>query len=97
MKTRKECIEIVREYYMNTAQKYGVTKMALFGSVARDEQKEESDIDVAYEGQPNLFIRIKMKMELEKLLDCKVDLIRLREDFVGTVFGDGLLKDLTYV
>lgn len=97
MKTKQEYIEIIREYYTNTAQKYGVTKMALFGSVAREKQHEKSDVDIAYEGKANLFVRIRMKMELEKLLDCTVDLVRLRKDLVGTTFVNELLKDLTYV
>ncbi|WP_455590825.1 nucleotidyltransferase family protein [Bacteroides sp.] len=97
MKTKQEYIDIIREYYINTAQKYGVTRMALFGSVAREEQQENSDVDIAYEGKPNLFIRVRMKMELEKLLDCTVDLVRLRKDLTGTTFEDELLKDLTYV
>lgn len=97
MKPKKECIELIREYFENTALKNGVTKMALFGSVAREEQREDSDIDIAYEGQANLFYRIRMKMDLEKLLGCKIDLIRLREDIVGTIFGDGISKDMIYV
>lgn len=97
MKSKKEYIRLLRGYFENTARKYGVTRMALFGSVARGEQQSNSDVDIAYEGLPNLFIRIRMKMELENLLGCKVDLIRLREDFSGTVFGEELSKDLIYV
>ena len=66
MKTKKEYVQLIREYLDSTAQKYGVTRMALFGSVARDEQMDDSDIDIAYEGQANIFIRIRMKTELEK-------------------------------
>ena len=97
MKTKREYIILIRRYYENTARGYGVTAMALFGSVARDEQQEDSDVDIAYEGQANLFIRIRMKRELESLLGCKVDLVRLRKDFLGTTWGDQFSKDLTYV
>lgn len=38
-----------------------------------------------------------MKMDLEQLFGCKVDVIRLRKQFSGTVFGDNLNKDLIYV
>lgn len=97
MKTKGEYILLIREYYENTARQYGVTGMALFGSVARNEQQEGSDVDVAYKGKPNLLIRIRMKRELESILGCKVDLVRLREDLLGTALGDELSKDLTYV
>ena len=56
-----------------------------------------SDVDVAYEGTPNLFLRVRMKMDLEKLFGCKVDLIRLRKQFSGTLFGEELDRDLIYV
>ncbi len=71
--------------------------MALFGSVARDEQMDDSDIDIAYEGQANIFIRIRMKTELEKLLGCKVDIIRLHANMTNTLFGTEVEKDIIYV
>lgn len=97
MKTKKEYIQLIREYLDSTARKYGVTKMGLFGSVARDEQVDDSDIDIAYEGQANIFIRIRMKAELEKLLGCKVDIIRLHKNMADTLFGREVEKDIIYV
>ncbi len=71
--------------------------MALFGSVARNEHTAESDLDVAYEGKPNLFLRIRMKTELENLMKCKVDLVRLTANESSTSFGREITKDLLYV
>lgn len=54
--------------------------MGIFGSVARGEQTEKSDIDIYYEGEPlSLFKIVELKNELEKLLHCTVDVVRLRE------------------
>lgn len=89
-------MQLIREYLDSTARKYGVTKMGLFGSVARDEQVDDSDIDIAYEGQANIFIRIRMKAELEKLLGCKVDIIRLHKNMADTLFGREVEKDIIY-
>lgn len=97
MKTRKEYIELLRKYYQNNARKYGILRMALFGSAARDEMKEDSDIDVAYEGEANILLRCRMKQELEALLDCKVDIIRLRKKPDDTGFEKNILKDLIYL
>ena len=97
MKTKKEYVQLIREYLDSTARKYGVTRMALFGSVARDEQMDDSDIAIAYEGQANIFIRIRMKAELEKLLGCKVDIIRLHANMANTLFGTEVEKDIIYV
>lgn len=97
MKSTTECIAILKDYFDNHASRLGVTRMALFGSVAREEQTADSDIDVAYEGAPNLLLRIRMKSELEELFGCKVDLVRLRSQLKGTLFDSLIQSDLLYV
>ncbi|WP_368148395.1 nucleotidyltransferase family protein, partial [Bacteroides cellulosilyticus] len=53
----------------------------LFGSVARNEQKETSDIDIYVETEtPNPFLIVRMKAYLEKLLGCSVDVIRAHKN-----------------
>ncbi len=55
----------------------GVGSLALFGSAARDEASEESDLDVLVEfSQPvGLFRFLDVKAYLEGLLGCEVDLV----------------------
>ena len=55
---RDEIIEVLRRNKAEFADRYGVTSLGIFGSVARDEAKEDSDIDIVYEtSTPNLFAR----------------------------------------
>jgi len=60
-------------------QKWGVTELALFGSILRDDFKLTSDIDLLVSYQPNaqrgLLEKIEMKEELEGLVERRVDLI----------------------
>ena len=59
---------------------YGVTKIGVFGSVARDDASQASDVDIVYEmSRPNLFTVVHLKDELENILNCSVDLVRYRE------------------
>lgn len=97
MKSRSEYIELLHDYFYSTARSYGVRRMALFGSVAREEQTSGSDVDVAYEGEPDLLLRCRMKRELESLFDCNVDVVRLRPGLHDTFFGNRISKDLMYV
>lgn len=97
MKTKKEYLELLHGYFLNNAQKYGVVRMALLGSVVRDEQTEDSDVDIAYEGEANLLLRSRMKHELESLFGRKVDIIRLRKQLSGSAFEKHISKDLIYV
>ena len=67
--------------------------LGIFGSVARNEQTEDSDIDIVYEGEANILLRSRIRTELENLLGCKVDLIRFRKQTENTPFGQAILKD----
>jgi hypothetical protein len=55
---------------------YGVRSLRLFGSVARDEQHESSDVDVFVDMEPDIFSIIGLKDFLEELLGSKVDVVR---------------------
>ena len=80
MKTTSEYIALLRKYMAENAHKYGIVRMGIFGSVARGEQTENSDVDVCVEGQQHGFFALAgIKQELEELLGCKVDIVRLRD------------------
>lgn len=61
-------------------QGFGVKRLDIFGSVARDEAGEDSDVDILVEfGRPvGLFEFVRLKGYLEELLGCEVDLGTLR-------------------
>ena len=46
MKTTEEILNILREFKHTAGDKYGIEQIALFGSAARGELREDSDIDV---------------------------------------------------
>ena len=59
--------------------KYGVTRLGIFGSIARGQATDASDVDVIVEMPPDIFQMVHMKAELEELLDAPVDLIRFHK------------------
>lgn len=80
MKTTQEIISILKNFKTKQAAKYGILKMGVFGSVARGEQREDSDVDVYIEGElKGLLALAGIKNELEELLGCQVDIVRLRD------------------
>lgn len=97
MRSKEEYIKLLHDYFHNKAKAYGVVRMALFGSVVRNEQTEVSDVDVAYEGEADIFLRCLMKQELETLFGCPVDIVRLRKQLSNTAFLQNISKDLLYV
>ena len=74
MKTTQEIIAILRYFKMTEGDRYGISRLGIFGSVARGEQTSDSDVDVFFEGKTvGLFALSHLKNELERLLGCSVD------------------------
>lgn len=64
---------------MDTIKKYGVARIGLFGSFARDTNNEESDVDILVDfndGYVNIDNYMELKFFLEDLFKRKVDLVR---------------------
>ncbi|MFA5806520.1 MAG: nucleotidyltransferase domain-containing protein [Melioribacteraceae bacterium] len=68
-----------KEDILKLAFSYGVKDIRIFGSVARGEQDDNSDVDILVEMDKNksLFDRLGFKYELEKLLQKKLMLFPL--------------------
>ncbi|WP_340112506.1 nucleotidyltransferase family protein [Maribellus mangrovi] len=80
MNSTQEYISLLSDFKTKRGIVYGINKMGIFGSVARGEQTGKSDVDIYYEGKPlSLFKLAALKDELESLLHCNVDIVRLRE------------------
>jgi predicted nucleotidyltransferase len=98
MKTTEEYLNILRNSKAYLMQTYQITRLGIFGSVARKEQTETSDVDIYFESAPmGLFALSRLKSELENLLDCHVDLLRMRKQLDGTYLQRSIMKDLINV
>ena len=91
MLDRAQTIEKLRSTRQYLSERYGVSSMLLFGSVARNEQKEGSDVDVCVEMKPNLFRQASVKCYLQELLGCDVDVVRMRDN-MNQLFKQQILK-----
>lgn len=81
MKTINDYILILRQYLNTKAEAYGISKIGIYGSVARNEQTEGSDVDVCVEmKKPDLFVMMHIKEELQELFGRSVDIVRLRDN-----------------
>ena len=53
---RTEILEILTQHQGELAQRYGVTRLGIFGSAARGEAHDTSDVDIVIEMEkPDLF------------------------------------------
>ena len=91
MLDKTKTIETLKSTRQYLDEHYGVRSMLLFGSLARDEQHEGSDVDVCVDMVPNLFNRAGVKVYLEELLGCPVDVVRMRDN-MNPVFKQQIQK-----
>lgn len=77
--SREDILAVLREFKETHGDEYGITTIGIFGSFARNEAREDSDIDVVYETtKPNLFRTSRMRQELEDSLGRHVDVLSLK-------------------
>jgi hypothetical protein len=76
---------------------FGVVRIGLFGSYARDYAKEDSDVDIVVElEKPDLFSLIGIKQLLEESFDTHVDIVRLRNK-MNPALKKRIERDAIYV
>jgi len=78
--TRESALNILRAKKAYFAQKYGITALGIFGSLARNQSTEASDADIVVKMEkPDLFFMVHVKEDLENAYQKKVDIVRYRE------------------
>lgn len=94
---RDEIIRFLSEHKNEFEQKFSITKIGLFGSYARGETREGSDIDIVVEvKKPDLFNLIGVKQSIEEAFKSSVDVVRLR-DKMNKFLKHRIEKDAIYV
>lgn len=77
---RKDIIKILRNYKKDVAGQYNILTIGVFGSVARGEVEEDSDVDVVIRiSEPDLFMLVGIKNDLEERLRRPVDIVTYRD------------------
>lgn len=97
VKTRENAIELIAE---NRARikAFGVRQLGLFGSFVREEQNEESDIDVlvVFEpGQKTFDNFIQLSFFLEEIFGRPVELVT--RESLSPYIGPRILHEVRYV
>lgn len=87
-------LNIPKDVIESFCRQHHVRKLALFGSVLRDDFRPESDVDVLVEFDPDHVPGLAffaMERELSRLLGCKVDLNT--PQFLSPYFRDQALAE----
>jgi predicted nucleotidyltransferase len=100
MATKTKTLELLQSNYPYLAGEFGVAKIGIFGSVAKETSAENSDVDIVVEFQkPIGFKFIDLADYLENLLQAKVDL--LTRDGIDNIriksIADDIKRNIIYV
>jgi predicted nucleotidyltransferase len=92
-----DAISTLKEHEKLIRQKFGVKRIGIFGSFARGEEKEDSDLDVLVtfeEGQKTFDNYMDLKFYLEDLFGREVDLVT--EKALKPQLKDIIMKEVVY-
>lgn len=77
---KQELVKSMRDQILSIARKHGAVSVKLFGSIARGDTVESSDVDFVVELEPgrSLLDLGGLQSDLERLLGCAVDVVTVR-------------------
>lgn len=94
--TKEQILKLLRNNKPYLEEKMGVKSIALFGSWARGNADENSDIDVLVElKKPQYNLLIDLILFLEKHTGKKVDVVR-KGPHLGKKFLESIEKEMIY-
>lgn len=100
MKTREEILDFLEKNKKLLHEDFHIIKIGIFGSVAKNTQNANSDIDLIVEFEentPNLYeLKQKLKSYLKQHLEVEnIDICR--ERYIKPIFKQSILKEALYV
>ena len=94
---RAAVLEQLRRFKQARGVDFRVSRLGVFGSVARDDAGAESDVDIVFEtDDPNLFRTAHLRQELEEWLGSPVHIVRLRPAMTAPL-RERILLEARYV
>ncbi len=77
---RAEIIAFLRDYKARYGHRYGILSLGVFGSVARGDIRDDSDVDIYVTTRtPDPFPLAHVREDIEKKFKRRVDVVRVRE------------------
>ncbi len=99
MKTRNEILTFIDKNKNLLKNQFHVIRIGFFGSFAREEQKEGSDLDLLIEFEDNTKNIYDLKLQIKDFfknnLDLEVDICR--EKYIKPQFKKSIIKEAIYV
>lgn len=97
MATKDQYISLLRKFVSEHGAEYGISRIGIFGSVARGQQTAISDVDIYYEG-PALGLKslTGLPQALSEYLGAPVDVVRGHQG-LSPSFRNRIMREVVYV
>ncbi len=96
MRTLQDIKTTLSNHKAQLLSEYPITSIAIFGSYARNEYSDLSDLDILVEFHDQIGIRfVDLAEEIEKITGCKVDLVS--KNGIKKKYLQSVNSDLIYV
>jgi predicted nucleotidyltransferase len=84
---------LIKESLLPFVQEYGIVKAYVFGSFAREEDTDQSDVDflIEFDKDFDMIEFFRLKNRLEEILTRKVDIVETKS--INPIFKESILKD----
>jgi hypothetical protein len=98
VKTKEQILSFILANEDTLRKQFHITKIGIFGSVARDEQHDTSDLDLLVEFEPGTAELYDLKQGIRDFfnqsLNIEVDICR--EKYIKPAFKDSILQEAFY-
>jgi predicted nucleotidyltransferase len=97
MNTKEQYISLLSRFASEHGAEYGIIRLGIFGSVAREEHRANSDVDVLIEAPAlDLLMLIDIKNRLEEVFGAPVDIVP-KTEFMPQRLKKRVEKEVFYV
>jgi predicted nucleotidyltransferase len=98
MKTKGQILTFLSQNKKLFRDKFHIVRIGLFGSYAREEQNQNSDIDLLVEFEENTQDLYELKIQLKEFFQIQlgIDVDICREKYIKPRFKSSILKETVY-
>jgi len=97
MLKQKELLDYLKIYKALKKDEYNIKRLGIFGSYARDEANENSDIDIVVDFEKStMFGLVAIKEDIEEYFKSHVDIVQIR-DKMNALLKRRIQRDAIYV
>jgi len=92
-----DILTYLKDHYQEYKDKYQIEQIGIFGSYARDEATQDSDVDICIQTEhTDLFALVHLKEDLKQLFKTDIDIVRVR-DKMNPYLKNRIDKEAIYV